>query len=333
MTSPRGRSVAVAALLGPVVLAHAGCAPDVITPGYYAGPDDPDGGAQPPGQSPAAAEEPLDASSSQAANGGDGGPATVGDAEVASARGPCDLTGRWLVTSREVETALGAVEAAHFWRYYELTQTGSAITVSKGLVCGANVRGLSAVAATVDYPKTWPAMLANDVETGRKGTSTPTSSGCQVTFEKQYMVLGATASFYKDPSTALPTASQQAASGSPGWEDWDQDGNPGYTLNMTGLVTGQLYLASREWATWSGTVATGASSFTLSDDWNSDLSVLGINGPSLLTEATSGVRDSDATLRFAGFARLGATQATGDDAAICAAVRSLAPTLTPTASN
>ena len=230
-------------------------------------------------------------------------------------------------------TAIGAVEAAHFWRYYELTQTGSQVTVSKGLDCGENVRGISAVAANSDCPKTWPAMLVNDVDTGRQGTSAPTSSGCQVSFEKRYLVVGATVSFYSDPNQALPTASQQATSGSPGWEDWDQDGEPGYTMNTTGLVTGQLYMATREWATWSGSVASVATTFTVPVDWASEESVLGINGPSLLNSATSGVKDSDATLHFATFARLDPTQATGDDAAICAAIRSLAATLTPSASN
>ena len=30
--------------------------------------------------------------------------------------------------------------------------------------------------------------------------------------------------------------SQQAGGSAPGWEDWDQDGQPGYTMNITGLL-------------------------------------------------------------------------------------------------
>jgi hypothetical protein len=208
------------------------------------------------------------------------------------------LTGRWLLSTREVATAIGAVEAAHTWRYFELSQVGSDVTVSKGLDCGANVRGVSSVTANVDYPKTWPAMQANAGDTGRNGTSTETSSGCQVSFEKRYQVLGATTSYFDDPSRALPPVSQQAASGSPGWEDWDQDGNQGFTMNVTGLVTGQLYIVTREWSAWSGAIAARATTFTLADDWDSEQDVLGYDGPSLLTEATAGVKDGDASQHF-----------------------------------
>jgi hypothetical protein len=153
-----------------------------------------------------------------------------------------------------------------------------------------------------------------------------------VAFAKQYQVTGATSTYYADPSVALPAASAQASAGHPGWEDWDNDGNPGITMNVTGLVTGQLYIATRAYTQWSGVIAPSASTFTLDDDWDTEQDVLGYSGPQLLTEATAGVRDSTAS-QITVFARLGAAQATGDDTAICAAVRSLAASLTPGASN
>ncbi|HEY5147344.1 MAG TPA: hypothetical protein VII82_11280 [Polyangiaceae bacterium] len=276
-------------VLGP---AGAACFPDSAAFGYYAATDD----AGPDAPVASDAGGPTAESSAPASTEDDANMA-AGAIDAAPA-GPCDLTGRWLLSTREVATAIGAVEAAHTWRYFELSQVGSDVTVSKGLDCGANVRGVSSVAANVDYPKTWPAMQANAGDTGRNGTSTETSSGCQVSFEKRYQVLGATTSYFDDPSRALPPVSQQAASGSPGWEDWDQDGNPGFTMNVTGLVTGQLYIVTREWSAWSGAIAARATTFTLADDWDSEQDVLGYDGPSLLTEATAGVKDGDASQHF-----------------------------------
>jgi hypothetical protein len=245
----------------------------------------------------------------------------------------CDLTGRWLATDRQVATGLGSQEASHTWYYLEIHQTGSQAAVTKGLDCGGNVRNISSVGANVDYPKVWPALLAHDTQTGRTATSVAINSGCSVTFDKRYLVMGATVPYYDDPSETLPTSSQQAAASSPGWEDWDQDGNPGYTLNVTGLAVGQLYLATRTWNVWSGTIAAHANTFKLADKWNTEQSLLGYNGSSLLTAATSGTPDNDASLHFVQFSRLDASLATGDDAATCAAVRSLAGTMTPDASN
>ena len=160
-----------------------------------------------------------------------------------------------------------------------------------------------------------------------------TGGGCAVSFAKSYQVVGATLPFFEDPSQTMPTVSQQATPTAPGWEDWDDDGHPGFTMNVTGLATGQIYIAVRSWTIWSGTIATGASTFQLADDWGSEQDLLGYSGSSLLTQTASGTRDSDASLHFVVFARLGPTQATGDDATICAAIRSLAPSMTSSAAN
>jgi hypothetical protein len=306
----------------------AGCFADMVQPGPYANADDaglmtaPSATTQPTGPTPDAGSPPsatIDASlptnsSSEASHG---------------PTSPCDLSGRWIATDHEVATGLGAQEAAHTWWYLELSQTDSAGTVSKSLDCGGNVRGISAVAANVDYPNTWPALLAKVKQTGRTFTSTAAASGCAVSFEKYYLVESATVSFYTSPSQTMPTMSQQATSTTPGWEDWDNDGKPGMTMNTTGLVTGQLYLVTRSSTIWSGTVAASASTFKLADNWNAETDTLGYSGSSLLTSPSS--RDNDASLHFVEFARLSATQATGDDATTCGAIRMLAPSLTPSA--
>jgi len=306
--------------------------PDSVAYGYYGAADDAGDEAAPENVAPDSPPDalaptlPVEAGTHQDARAPvDGGfpMSTVG----------CDLSGRWLVVVHEVTTGLGAEEADHEWLYFEMSQTGSALTVTKGLSCGQNVVGISAVSANVDDPKVWPAMLEYDVETGRAGTSMTTGSGCAVSFDKFYEIVGATLAYYQNPSTTMPTSSQEATSSSPGWEDWDNDGKPGFTVNVTGLATGQIYLSSRRWNEWSGTVPTGSNTFTLPDNWDIESDLLGYNGSSLLTETAAATKDNDDSLHFVTFARLTPSQAMGDDADTCAAVRSLAPTLAPQASN
>jgi hypothetical protein len=315
-------------LLCVVGLAVGGCVPDYVAPGDYAPPDaDADDAAAP-----------VDIASTQPPLATDASPGTSARA-TSDAGGPattvgCDLSGRWLVADRQVANGLGAEEAGHEWFYFEMSQTGSQVTVTNGFSCGGNVTGISQVAANVDYHKTWPAMQTYDVQTGRTGTSTATSSGCSVSFEKYYEIIGASVPYYlQNLSAALPTASQEAMGTSPGWQDWDNDGNPGITMNVTGLTTGQIYVSIRKYSQWSGDIAAGSSNFTLADDWDSDTDLLGYSGSSLLTSTASASKDNDASLHFATFARLSATQATGDDTAICTAIRSLAPMLAPKATD
>lgn len=318
--------------LGPAaLLAVSACFPDSVSPGDY-------GAAAEAGMAPTdTTSAPSPDATPAVSQADDAGPSADGDRPdgpvTVSTTVGCDLTGRWLATDREVSEGLGSEEADHMWFYLELSQAGSQVTVTRGLDCGEEVRSISAVGANVDYPKAWPSLLTKDPQTGRKGTSTATSSGCSVSFEKRYIVIGATVPFYDDPSQTLPTASQQATASSPGWEDWDQDGNPGVTFNVTGLAVGQLYMSSRKYNAWSGTIATGANTFKLADTWDGEQSLLGYSGPSLLSAASSNSRDSDDSLHFVDFARLDASQATGDDPTTCAAVRTLAPTLTPDASD
>jgi hypothetical protein len=309
------------------------CSPDLVAPGYYGAPED--AAVETPLRPPLASEAAPADTSPSAMNGDAQPPVREAAVPPEATTTVCDLTGRWLATEREVANGLGAQEATHIWYYLEISQSGSQARITKGLNCGGNIRPISAVGANSDYPKLWPALLTHDTQTGRTATSTTMSSGggCSVSFDKRYMVMGATVPFYEDPNQMLPTSSQQATASSPGWEDWDQDGNPGYTVNVTGFVTGQVYLATRGWSVWSGTISAGASAFKLADKWNSEQSLLGYNGSSLLTAATSATPDNNSSLHFVQLARLDASQATGDDATACAAVRSLAGTLTPDASN
>ena len=154
-----------------------------------------------------------------------------------------------------------------------------------------------------------------------------------MSFAAHYEVVGATESYYTDPSHDFPTASQQASGSMPGWEDWDQDGEPGYSLIISGLATGEIYMVDRSMYALSGAIAASASSFDLTVNWSDEQDVLGVNGPPILSETSAAVKDSDPAQHFATFVRLTDAQATGTDTAICSAIRTLAPMLTPKADN
>ena len=110
-------------------------------------------------------------------------------------------------------------------------------------------------------------------------------------------------------------------------------GNPGITFTVSegGSNIGDLYCSQRDWNQFDGAVAYDASTFKVPVTWGSEQDALGYSGSSLVTESAS--PDTDASQHFVWFAKLDATQATGDDTAICHAIRSLVPTLTPGAMN
>ncbi len=245
----------------------------------------------------------------------------------------CNVTGRWLVAMRVLADAIGQKQASHNWFYYEMNQSADQVTVTKGLHCGYEVVPITSLGASVDSHLAWPGILSHDSDTGRKGTMEVTGSSCRLSIEKRYTVRGATVSFYSDPNQPMPTVSQKAAGTTPGWEDWDMDGNPGITLVVSegGSNLGNLYCAQRDWNAFDGAVVMGSAAFSVSTTWGSEQDALGYTGSNLVTQMAD--PDSDPAQNFAWFVRLSATQATGDDTAVCAAVRALVPTLAPATMN
>jgi hypothetical protein len=309
------RSARAAVALGRLGLlgAVAACESDRVLPGDYG---------------------PFDAAAPGAGGGGfspsSDGAAVGPNAKPGVAANPrCNMNGRWLVALRVLADAIGQKQASHNWFYDEISQTGDRVTVTKGLHCGFEVVPISSLAATVDSQTAWPGILTHDSDTGRQGTMSVTASGCRLAIEKRYTVRGATVSFYSDPQQTMPAASQQAAGSTPGWEDWDMDGHPGITLVVSegGSNLGDLFCAQRDWNEFDGPVSYGATNFSVPVTWGSEQDALGYSGSSLVTQSAS--PDPDPSQNYAWFAKLGPTQAVGDDAAICAAIRSLVPTLTP----
>ncbi|MFM2416054.1 MAG: hypothetical protein RL385_777, partial [Pseudomonadota bacterium] len=161
--------------------------------------------------------------------------------------GPCDLSGRWLVTERAQSSAYGAQQVSLTWHYMEISQQGDALTVAKSLVCGGSTNSAPGEVFEVhmDDRRAWPGYQAHTNYDGRKGSSRPNGTGCDVAFERGGLIRGMTVDYYKDSSHGLPTVDQQENGATPGWADWDNDGNPGVTMVVTGVASGSIYTALR----------------------------------------------------------------------------------------
>lgn len=242
--------------------------------------------------------------------------------------GPCDLSGRWIMTERTMTTALLAKQLNRAWFYLELTQNGDQVSVARSVACGDTTEGLYPIEVVNDDSKAWPAYDLRDQYKGRKGKSTKSANGCEVSFEKRAFVRGASVPAYLDLSIPLPTLPEKATDDEPGWEDWDNDGQPGVTMKVSGTISGALYTATRTWTEYKGVVAANARSFRLPLSWAQERVNYGYTSEQLATPAD---RDPDAAQHLAEYARLADDQATGNETAICKAIRQLAPTLTPLA--
>jgi len=266
-------------------------------------------------------------SPSAGAGGTAGHPAAGAPAMPAS---KCDLSGRWLSTVHYVTDALDQLQTAHTFIYYEIEQQGDAFEIKRGLQCGDEATGYGVFAASASFRSAWAAVASRVSFTGRMGKSVATSGGCMVELQKWYTVRGATLPYYTDPSKPMPSAEQMATATTPGWEDWDGDGNPGITgIVESAIVSGKIFVAPRQWTSMTGTVPDVSSLFKLPLEWNQEANVMAYDDNPLL--ASDAVRAADPALHFAQFARLTGEQASGDDSAICSAIIALAPTLTPEA--
>jgi hypothetical protein len=260
----------------------------------------------------------------------DGSPASAGN----PAGSPCDLTGRWIMTERALSSAFGAKQINILWHYLELTQQGANVTMKKTLLCGGSTVGEpGGFAVMMDDSQAWPAYQEKTNYNGRKGTAEDSGGGCAVAFEEAVLIRGMTPE-YKDTKVALPTL-EEKASGGKGWEDWDGDGKPGVTMNVSGAATGKVFTSFRTSGNCSGAIAANAKGFQLDNyDWVTERAVLGTDPGDPITRsllASPAERAPDKGKNFVEFARLAGDQATGDDSAVCEAIRSLAPTLNATA--
>jgi hypothetical protein len=261
---------------------------------------------------------------------------TVGAGTAGSASSPtqpaagasdCNMSGRWIATYHLVADALGEPQFTHYYHYFEIDQQGDAFTVTKGLLCDSDSIGVGSFAATSSFKAARESIAERVSFTGLQGSSVADAGGCKVDFGEWYTVIGATNPYYLDPSTTLPSAEEMASGDTPGWEDWDGDGNPGVTGQVSGIVTGKIFCAPRMRTSHSGVAADINAAFTLVSQWNSEQNVMAYDGTPLL--ASESARAADPSVHYAELARLADDQATGDDKAICNSILELAPVLTP----
>lgn len=242
----------------------------------------------------------------------------------------CDLTGRWILTEHRSIVVLGAKQTAFSWFYVELAQLGDRVTMSKAMSCGELTLGLPPLELRIEDESSWPALMSKLRFDGRVGTSTSVGAQCEVAFEEAVLVRGASVGTYRDPSVPLPDPAQLAEGASPGWEDWDQDGHSGLSMRVVGTLGGLIFEGSRIRSSYRGGVPRDAGSFVLGYPWEQERKTLGFEGTHLLIY--EGTREPDEAQQLVELTRLTPEQATGDDAATCEAIRTLAPTLTPRAS-
>jgi hypothetical protein len=197
------------------------------------------------------------------------------------------MTGYWLAVTHIVATAIGFNEISHFFFYYDLTQTGENIKVNHGYHCGIQVvkdpNNPGGMGDTVTTPKAGPSLLSRQDEgvaygsnPARTGTMGVSGNSCKFHFDKYYTVRGATLAYYMNPNNSMTnlgtntdnSATEAMGCGAnfsncttPGWEDWDGDGNPGITLAVAGTATGQIFAAQRDFSEFNGTVPMNANKF------------------------------------------------------------------------
>ena len=317
----RFSSSARAGLAALAVATHGACLLADVPPDIYK-----DASAYAPEEDASTTEDVSDGFDGAAANED----AALADAEAVedAAQLPpnpdCDFSGRWLVTERLVATGIGIQQATFWWLYLDILQSGDELRLHKGLVCGSAAYRDGPLSVDVNMSKSWPAMQAK-LALKKSGQVSLVQGRCEMEWGRDYRVIGATVPFYLDARRPLPSADQPATDGEAGWEDWDKDGKPGISIAISGALNGTRYSASRLWTSYAGRAAKRATNFRLAMDWKQEESVLGVTVDALKVQ---GAKDGDSTLHFAQFARLSDTQASGDDAAICAAVRALAPSLT-----
>ncbi len=184
----------------------------------------------------------------------------------------CDMTGTWLSLQRSLglAPAVGVAQTTHTLQYWEIEQIGDRFVATRSMTCGKQTRpefdcqDCGTLDTGVSYTQRWQEGNAlHSEESCRAGTFRANGNGgCEFTLDRGWEIRGATwpeaytgsptdtnqlleASIKVLPSEAMPTEAE--CPGTPGLEDWDDDGHPGVTLNISGLIQGELHVVQRRW--------------------------------------------------------------------------------------
>jgi hypothetical protein len=244
----------------------------------------------------------------------------------------CDLNGRWLLAQRNlIALPLAQCQATHTWFYYEIRHDGEGFTVTKGLHCGYQSVKKSSQSANVSNPAMWPAMMEKESSSGRTGTFVKQADRCQLTLPIQYVIRGATVAHYRNPANPLPVMGSAAAGPGgmpPGWEDWDNDGNPGFSLEINSpLAKGTVFLCTRDSDAINNTAPLSSALFKVPMTFTTSQSPLGTAPGSNPLITSGGMPWDNPDSHFTYFKRLNDGEAVGTDAQICEQVRALKDSL------
>jgi hypothetical protein len=206
----------------------------------------------------------------------------------------CDLTGHWAVEKVTVSAAtVGTLlqEATTKNRmYYHIVQDGEQFEIVGSLECGFFVESLVTVTLSGDTQEALMCMVDSN---GRQGTAQLNGDDCEVRFDTRYTVRGLSpmehwldddwapaegmvASSPNLPAPDMPNCTcdgnacecddngrYDPGTGTPGWDDWDQNGLPGITI-LPGRDN-RWYVHMRDWDRYLGTVPAGSAEAPLDD--------------------------------------------------------------------
>ncbi len=204
-------------------------------------------------------------------DGGNGGPADG------------DGSGTWavmVVTYANVQ-GLGGDQIAHLTFVHEMTQDGTELTGTETM-CSMEIDSVDEMTTVRVTPAFIAALPAQD----RTGRLTPDGEGgYDYQADELWLTRGVTLDDVENDE--LPTDPEDPRIG-----DWDEDGHPGVTLLINGLLSGMAYVIQRDHTQFDGT-QTGADRISGLVTWGSEQIYLGSDPAAIADLAGTAFPDPD----------------------------------------
>jgi hypothetical protein len=233
--------------------------------------------------------------------GGGGGQAGAGggDEPAGAQDADCDFSGIWIAKQVTVSQALQLPQSSNNWYYLEFKQSGTDVQVSKHFDCGIEVLGSATV--TTSKP-TMTALIAHNVQTGRKATLMKDGTTCKFAADRFWSIRGADEARFLPNTTrdsmdsiamvakAKPLPKTGATDGA---VDTENDGQLGVAFQITGIATGSRNSVQRDWTRWftdTGYTIPASTNWTsdlvIRADFDNEESVLNASNPLLSSPST-----------------------------------------------
>jgi hypothetical protein len=197
---------------------------------------------------------------------------------------PGDVTGTWAVLqlSTAVSTAFNSAQISRNVHLYVMTQnaTGEGGVSVVDQLCDLQVDGEPPIE---QHTRLLPKAIASVLPVDRLATVMPDKGGVAFFTSKGYTTRG------WRPTSAATDPMPEAAAGT---FDGDEDGNPGITLILDGLLRGQIYVVQRDWNAYSGRQI-DANNIVATADWAGEQKAYGAKPESLLEIDLSVTRAPD----------------------------------------